>query len=194
MNTLVIYDTSGTVLSTMSGEEYTLIGTAVIDVPEGYVVSHVNAETGEVILAPKPATEAERTAAIEKQMMAQAGTHEGTYEDPIPFIYGMPTVKGKRYSYDGEIYIWNTADCASCVWLPSQGIWEWKKATEHEAEGTITDPIPASAGMEYVYGKYYLDPADNKTYLCTRAGTVDGETITLYFLPHELVGQYFELV
>lgn len=192
MKTLIVHD-NGEILATMQGGEFDAPALIVADVPEGYIVMGVNAETGEVILAPKPATEAERTAAIEKQMMAQAGTHEGTYEDPIPFIYGMPTVKGKHYSYAGEIYIWNTADCASCVWLPSQGIWEWKKATEHEAEGTIIDPIPASAGMEYVYGKYYFDPADNKTYLCTRAGTVDGETITLYYLPHELVGQYFEL-
>ncbi len=188
---LIIHD-NGKIVATMSGE-YTNPVAIVADVPAGYHVESVNTETGLPILTPIPATEAERTAAIEKQMMAQAGTHEGTYEDPIPFIYGMPTVNGKHYIYAGEIYIWNTADCASCVWLPSQGIWEWKRVTGVEAEGTISDPITASAGMEYVYGKYYLDPTNNKTYLCTRAGTVDGETIILHFLPHDLVGQYFEL-
>ena len=55
--------------------------------------------------------------------------------------------------------------------------------------GTIDDPIPAARGMEYEYGKYYLDPEDEKTYLCKRLNETG--TIVLYYLPHELVGQYF---
>lgn len=195
MNTLVIYDETGAVLSTMAGEKYTLVGTAVIEVPEGYEVDHVDIETGEVILAPKPATEAERTAAIEAQMMAQAGEHAGSYEDPIPFVYGMATVKGRYYSFGDDIYVWNAADCASCVWLPTQGIWEWKKAVPGgNAEGTEEDPIPASRGMEYIYGKCYLDPEDDGIYRCVREGEVAGGKITLSYLPHELIGQYFEVV
>ena len=58
--------------------------------------------------------------------------------------------------------------------------------------GTIDDPIPAARGMEYEYGKYYLDPEDGKTYLCKR-GEETG-SIGLYYLPHELIGQYFEEV
>ena len=58
--------------------------------------------------------------------------------------------------------------------------------------GTIDDPIPAARGMEYEYGKYYLDPEDEKTYLCKR-GEETG-SIVLYYLPHELIGQYFEEV
>ena len=46
--------------------------------------------------------------------------------------------------------------------------------------------------MEYTYGKYYLDPEDSKTYLCKR-GEETG-SIVLYYLPHELIGQYFEEV
>ena len=53
--------------------------------------------------------------------------------------------------------------------------------------GTIDDPIPAARGMEYEYGKYYLDPEDGKTYLCKRLNETG--TIVLYYLPHELVGQ-----
>lgn len=60
--------------------------------------------------------------------------------------------------------------------------------------GTIDDPIPAECGMEYEYGKYYLDPKDGKTYLCERTGEAAGGTVVLHFLPHELVGQYFEEV
>ena len=51
---------------------------------------------------------------------------------------------------------------------------------------------PSSSGMEYDYGKYYLDPEDGKTYLCKR-GEETG-SIVLYYLPHELIGQYFEEV
>ena len=57
--------------------------------------------------------------------------------------------------------------------------------------GTIDDPIPAARGMEYEYDKYYLDPEDEKTYLCKR-GEETG-TIVLQYLPHELVGHYFEV-
>ena len=59
-------------------------------------------------------------------------------------------------------------------------------------DGTQDTPITASRGMEYEYGKYYLDPEDNNIYLCKR-GTESG-TITLYYLPHELIGHYFESV
>lgn len=195
MNTLVIYDENGAVIATMSGGEHGAIGTAVVEVPENMTVSHVNTATGEVVLAPKPATEAERTAALEKQMMQAASNHSGAYEDPIPFVYGMATVKGRYYSFGGDIYVWNSADCVSCVWLPTQGIWEWEKAVPSgNAEGTISDPIPAVAGMEYTYGKYYHDPDDLGTYLCIRTGEAEGGTVVLHFLPHELAGQYFELI
>lgn len=60
-------------------------------------------------------------------------------------------------------------------------------------EGTPDDPIPAEIGMEYIYGKYYLDPEDSNIYLCTRIGASEGETIVLQYLPHQLIGQYFEL-
>ena len=61
-----------------------------------------------------------------------------------------------------------------------------------EHAGTQDGPIPAARGMEYEYGKYYLDPEDEKTYLCKR-GEETG-SIVLYYLPHELIGQYFEEV
>lgn len=57
--------------------------------------------------------------------------------------------------------------------------------------GTQDDPIPASRGMEYEYGKYYLDSEDGKTYLCERIGEAAGGKIVLQYLPHELMGQYF---
>lgn len=60
--------------------------------------------------------------------------------------------------------------------------------------GTQDDPIPASRGMEYEYGKYYLDSEDGKTYKCERIGEQSGNKITLQYLPHELVGNYFKAV
>jgi hypothetical protein len=60
--------------------------------------------------------------------------------------------------------------------------------------GTQDDPIPAARGMEYEYGLYYKDPEDTKLYLCERMGEAAGGKITLQYLPHELVGQYFTAV
>lgn len=57
--------------------------------------------------------------------------------------------------------------------------------------GTQDDPIPAARGMEYEYGKYYLDSEDGKTYKCERIGEAAGGKIVLQYLPHELLGQYF---
>lgn len=58
--------------------------------------------------------------------------------------------------------------------------------------GTQDDPIPAARGMEYTYGLYYKDPEDTKLYLCERTGEAAGGKITLQYLPHELVGNYFK--
>ena len=60
--------------------------------------------------------------------------------------------------------------------------------------GTLADPIPAARSMEYTYGLYYKDPEDGKTYLCERTGEPSGGTVVLQFLPHELIGLYFEEV
>lgn len=60
--------------------------------------------------------------------------------------------------------------------------------------GTMDDPIPAVRGMEYTYGLYYLDPEDQKIYLCRRTGESDGGVVTLQYLPHEQTPHYFEAV
>lgn len=76
---------------------------------------------------------------------------------------------------------WNPAD--------AQAIWT---AIDIEHTGTIDDPIPAAAGMEYTKGKYYIE--NDVIYLMNRAGMQDGESVTLQYLPSQLVGQYFEKV
>ena len=60
--------------------------------------------------------------------------------------------------------------------------------------GTQDDPIPAARGMEYEYGLYYKDTEDTKLYLCERIGEAAGGKITLQYLPHELIGNYFKAV
>lgn len=51
--------------------------------------------------------------------------HAGTEEDPIPFLYGMDTVAGKYYTYEGKLYLCNQSMTA-CVWAPgTEGMWQW---------------------------------------------------------------------
>ena len=82
----------------------------------------------------------------------------------------------------------------------SQALWEpaatpalWAVIDVTHA-GTQDDPSPASRGIEYEYGKYYLDSEDGKTYKGERTGEAAGGKIVLQYLPHELVGHYFEEV
>lgn len=78
-------------------------------------------------------------------------------------------------------------------WNPSLTPAMWTVVDVTHA-GTVEDPIPASRSMEYTYGLYYLDHEDGMLYLCKRQGEAEGGKVTLHFLPHELVGQYFEVV
>ena len=70
----------------------------------------------------------------------------------------------------------------------------WAAVSKEGEDGTLENPITAARRMEYVYGKYYRDPEDGKLYLCKRTGEEEGGKVTLQFLPHELVAQYFEEV
>lgn len=75
-------------------------------------------------------------------------------------------------------------------WEPDKTPALWT-VIEVEHTGAQDDPIPAARGMEYVYGLYYTDPEDNQHYRCERIGEAAGGRVTLQYLPHELVGQYF---
>ena len=95
---------------------------------------------------------------------------------------------------DGKLYRLNEGQDHTSVegWNPSltPALWTVVDVTH---TGTIDDPIPAVRSMEFTYGLYYLDPEDGLLYLCKRQGEAEGGKITLHFLPHELVGQYFEI-
>ena len=53
-------------------------------------------------------------------------SHEGTAEDPIPWIYGMDCHEGTYYSYNGKTYLYKS-DMLPCVWAPdTPGLWQWE--------------------------------------------------------------------
>lgn len=97
---------------------------------------------------------------------------------------------GDRTADGGKLYKCQQAHTSQEGWKPSATPAMWVVVDVTHA-GTQDDPIPASRGMEYTYGKYYLDSEDGKTYKCERIGEAAGGKIVLQYLPHELVGQYF---
>lgn len=95
---------------------------------------------------------------------------------------------------DGKLYKCRSANPTfQSDWVPgiSTSALYVRVAADTET-GTRDNPIPADCGMEYIYGKYYLDPEDGLTYICQRTGEAEGGIIFLACLPHEQVGQYFE--
>ena len=99
----------------------------------------------------------------------------------------------RYYEPDGKLYKCRQAHTTQEGWEPPLTPALWAVIDVAHA-GTPEDPIPASRGMDYIYGKYYLDPEDEKIYLCKREGEEEGGVVNLQYLPHELIGQYFEEV
>lgn len=104
---------------------------------------------------------------------------------------GIAVAKDSRYQYEGKLYKCVQAHTTQSDWTPDATPALWTVVDVVHA-GTIDDPITAVAGMEYEYGKYYID--GETIYLCQRTGEAAGGKITLYYLPSQLVGQYFEVV
>lgn len=101
---------------------------------------------------------------------------------------------GTPYQWQGVIYKLVQAHDATGNegWTPPEVPALWAAVSKPGESGTKEDPITAARGMEYQYGLYYRDPEDGQLYLCKRTGEAEGGKIVLQFLPHELVGQYFE--
>lgn len=105
------------------------------------------------------------------------------------------TKAGFKFLHIGNLYKTIPASHTfGTQWVPGVGTESIYVRIDETHDGTKFDPIPASSGMEYTYGLYYTDPEDNKLYLCKRIGAQAGDKITLQYLPHELVGQYFEVI
>lgn len=107
-----------------------------------------------------------------------------------PWKAGEAVEVGNCRTYQDKVYRVRQGHTTQANYTPdiTPALWA---VVDVEHAGTLEDPIPASRGMDYIYGKYYLDPEDSKTYLCERTGANPGETINLQYLPHELIGQYF---
>ena len=103
---------------------------------------------------------------------------------------------GTPYQYDGQVYKLREQHDATGNegWTPPEVPVLWAAVSKPGETGTADDPITAARGMEYQYGLYYLDPEDSQLYLCSRTGETAGGTVVLQYLPHELIGQYFEAV
>lgn len=102
---------------------------------------------------------------------------------------------GYKFTHNGELYKTAQPNLTFAVsWVPGVGTESLYVRIDEQHNGSKYDPIPAARGMEYEYGKYYLDQEDGRTYLCERIGEAAGGKIVLQYLPHELVGQYFTAV
>lgn len=105
---------------------------------------------------------------------------------------GISVEVGQRYQHGGILYKGLQAHTTQEGWEPDKTPALWAAVAADPQQGTLDNPIPAVRGMEYTYGLYYSD--GGTVYLCKRTGEEDGGTVILQYLPHELVGQYFEEV
>lgn len=101
---------------------------------------------------------------------------------------GLTVVIGDRLQFGGKLYKVIQSHTTQQGWTPDTTAALWT-VIDVEHSGTLEDPIPASSGMEYTKGLYYVE--DGVIYLMNRQGMNDGETIVLHYLPSQLVGQYF---
>lgn len=158
---------------------------------EESAVGAVVALTGEAVTVERAA---ELRPMIEMAAMSLSDGEAATAVELFPkWAYPVSYVVGNRVSDGGKLYKCRQAHTSQEGWKPSATPALWVVIDVAHA-GTQDDPIPASRGMEYEYGKYYLDSEDGKTYLCERTGEAAGGKIVLQYLPHELVGNYFKAV
>lgn len=100
---------------------------------------------------------------------------------------------GYKFTHEENLYkTINANQRFQAEWIPGQGTESIFTRIDEIHAGTLKDPIPAAANMEYAKGLYYIE--DGQIYRMIREGMEDGEKIVLQFLPSEMVGQYFELV
>lgn len=112
-----------------------------------------------------------------------------------PWAVGETVEPGDRRYYAPTGLLYKVRDGQGHItqesWTPDLTPALWAVVGGPGEAGTIDDPITAARGMEYTYGLCYLDGEDGRVYRCERIGEAEGGKITLQYLPHELVGQYF---
>lgn len=155
------------------------------------VIPPTNAELANSLASVQSVSVAAFVALAETQVLDDntAAQHKDVFGE---WAVGMSCKTGqlRRDPLTGLLYRCVQAHTAQEGWNPSLTPAMWTVVDVTHA-GTLDDPIPAARGMEYEYGKYYLDPEDGAVYRCARTGEASGGKVTLQYLPHELVGQYF---
>ena len=156
-----------------------------------------NAKATVTALAGAPVTYAravELRPIIEQAAVSLSDGEAATVPELITaWAYPVAFAEGDRRSHGGKVYKCRQAHTSQADWTPDKTPALWA-VIDAEHAGTQADPIPAARGMEYEYGKYYLDGEDGRTYKCERTGEAAGGKIVLQYLPHELVGNYFTAV
>ena len=102
---------------------------------------------------------------------------------------GETVAVGDRRRYNGKLYKCRQAHTTEFTPDLVPALWTVIDVTH---AGTLEDPIPAAAGMDYVIGNYYIE--GETVYLCKFGNTEAGTVVNLQYLPSQLVGQYFEVV
>lgn len=100
--------------------------------------------------------------------------------------------KGERVTEAGTVYRAKQDITPNQTWRPSATPTLWEPLAGSGEGGALSNPITAAVGMTYVAGKYYSE--NGTIYLCRRQGATDGDEFTLYYLPSQLIGHYFEAV
>lgn len=188
------------VVNEYDNSEYTLAGDitdhrdGTVSIKMGKPTEVENAKATVTALAGAPVTYAravELRPIIEQAAVSLSDGEAATVPELITaWAYPVAYAEGDRRSYGGKLYKCRQAHTSQEGWKPAATPALWVVVDITHA-GTQADPIPAARGMEYEYGKYYLDSEDGKTYKCERTGEAAGGKIVLQYLPHELVGNYF---
>ena len=188
------------VVNEYDNSEYSLAGDitdhrdGTVSVKMGKPTETESAKATVTALAGEPVTYAravELRPIIEQAAVSLSDGEAATVPELITaWAYPVDYAEGDRRSYGGKVHKCRQAHTSQADWTPDKTPALWA-VIDAEHAGTQDDPIPASRGMEYEYGKYYLDGEDGKTYKCERIGEAAGGKIVLQYLPHELAGQYF---
>lgn len=99
---------------------------------------------------------------------------------------------GERFVYNNKLYRCKQTNPINPTWTPDVAYDFYEPVANPGEDGSIAKPITAVSGMEYEYGKHYIE--NGVIYLCKRDGENYGEKITLHYLPSMLIGQYFEKI
>lgn len=121
---------------------------------------------------------------------AQAAEVAEAYPEWTPGInitQSMIDAGRNRYRVDKQLYKTSVAHTTTESWAPGFAPTVWSPI-DVQHSGSLDDPIPATVGLLYKKDLYYSEAG--RTYLCIRQDTPEGTT--LYFMPSQLLGNYFE--